>query len=106
MGGSRCDGRVGSSDQGGGGQRLTTFLLDTTILIAHLRGDQQITATLLELLADGHALGTSCVNVAEVERGLLPKERKPARLLLERLRFLVTDREAATRAGRYQQRCA
>lgn len=56
---------------------------------------------LLDLLADGHWLGTSCVNVAEVERGLRPKERRAA-AALSRLRFLATDREAAQRAGRYQ----
>jgi predicted nucleic acid-binding protein len=47
-------------------------------------------------------LGTSCVNVAEVERGVRPKERKAAELMLARLRYLETTREAATRAGRYQ----
>jgi hypothetical protein len=47
-------------------------------------------------------LGTSCVNVAEVERGIRPRERKAATALLSRLLFLETDREAATRAGRYQ----
>jgi tRNA(fMet)-specific endonuclease VapC len=81
---------------------LSLFLLDTTVLIAHLRGDQAATHFLLELIADRHSLGTSCVNVAEVERGMLPKERKLATTLLSRLRFLETTREAASRAGRYQ----
>jgi predicted nucleic acid-binding protein len=54
------------------------------------------------LLANGHSLGTSCVNVTEVERGLRPKERKAAAALLDRLDFLETTREAARRAGRYQ----
>jgi predicted nucleic acid-binding protein len=61
-----------------------------------------VTSFLLELLADRHLLGTSCVNVAELERGIRPKERKAADALLSRLRFLDTTREAATRAGRYQ----
>jgi predicted nucleic acid-binding protein len=56
----------------------------------------------LGLLANGHSLGTSCVNVAEVEHGLRPKERKAAAALLDRLDFLETTREAARRAGRYQ----
>jgi len=56
----------------------------------------------LDLLADRHSLGTSCVNVAEVERGIRTRERKAAVALLTRLRFLETTREAATRAGRYQ----
>jgi predicted nucleic acid-binding protein len=76
--------------------------LDTTTLIAHLRGDKSVHAYLLGLLANGHALGTSCVNIAEVEHGLRPKERKAAAALLDRLDFLETTREAGHRAGRYQ----
>ena len=57
---------------------------------------------MLRLVADGHVLGTICVNLAEVEAGLRQHERRRAEALLDRLRFLVTDREAAHRAGRYQ----
>ena len=72
------------------------------MLIAHLRGDDTATNLLLDLLTDRHSLGTSCINVAEVERGLRPKERKAAETLLGRLRYLETTHEAAIRAGRYQ----
>jgi tRNA(fMet)-specific endonuclease VapC len=81
---------------------LSLYLLDTTALVAHMRGDEVATRFLLELLADRHTLGTSCVNVAEVERGIRRRERKAADALLSRLRFLDTSREAAVRAGRYQ----
>ena len=81
---------------------MSMYLLDTTVLIAHLRGERAVTTVLLDLLAAGHWLGTSCVNIAEIERGVRPKERKAAVALLERLRFLETGREAAARAGRYQ----
>ncbi len=94
--------RLGSPDTPQRDGLLSLYLLDTTVLIAHLRGDEKVTALLLELLADGHWLGVSCVNVAEIERGIRPKERKTATALLERLRFLPTGREAAQRAGRYQ----
>ena len=57
---------------------------------------------MLDLLANGHTLSTSCVNIAEVEHGLRSKERKAAAALLDRLEFLETTREAARRAGRYQ----
>lgn len=93
---------MGAEDAPDGIARLSVYLLDTTVLIAHLRGDQVITAFLLGLLTDRHSLATSCVNVAEVERGLRPRERKAATDLLNRLRFLETTREAAVRAGRYQ----
>lgn len=57
---------------------------------------------MLRLVGDGHTLGTSCVNLAEVEAGLRQRERRRAEALLARLRFLPTDSEAAHRAGRYQ----
>lgn len=93
---------LGSENPAHGVARLSLYLLDTTVLIAHLRGDAQLTTFLLGILADGHSLGTSCVNIAEVERGIRPKERKAASALLNRLRFLETTAEAASRAGRYQ----
>jgi tRNA(fMet)-specific endonuclease VapC len=84
------------------GSILSRYLLDTTVLIAHLRGDRAVTDALLQRLGVGHSLGTTCVNIAEIERGLRPAERKKAQVLLARLAFFDTTREAATRAGRYQ----
>ena len=84
------------------GSILSRYLLDTTVLIAHLRGDRAVTDALLQRLSEGHSLGTTCVNIAEIERGLRPAERKKAQVLLDRLTFLDTTREAAIRAGRYQ----
>jgi predicted nucleic acid-binding protein len=76
--------------------------LDTTVLIAHLRGASGVPEFVLGLLSDGHSLVTTCVNVAEVERGLRPKERRAAAHLISRLEYLDTTPEAAIRAGRYQ----
>ncbi len=81
---------------------MTRHLLDTTVLIAHLRGDVEVTSFILDLVSHGHLPCVSCVNVAEIERGIRPKERRAAALLLDRLGFLVTTKEAATRAGQYQ----
>ena len=81
---------------------MSLYLLDTTVLIDHLRGVSAVSERLLALLAGGHSLGTCCVNVAELERGVRAKERAAARHFVERLRYLDTTREAAGRAGRYQ----
>ena len=81
---------------------MTRFLLDTTVLISHLRGDEDVAEILLALLQDGHTLCVSCVNIAEIERGVRPREHRAARTLLDRLEFLPTTKEAAERAGRYQ----
>ncbi len=72
------------------------------MLIAHLRGDVEVTSFILDLVSHGHLPCVSCVTVAEIKRGIRPKERRAAALLLDRLGFLVTTKEAATRAGRYQ----
>jgi predicted nucleic acid-binding protein len=77
-------------------------VLDTTVLIAHLRGEMDVTEALLKLLAAGHSLGTTCINVAEIERGLQPRERKQVHALMDPLSFFETTREAAVRAGRYE----
>ena len=77
-------------------------MLDSTVLIGYLRDTPSIGSGLRRRLGEGHTLATTCVNLAEVERGLRRKERRRAAAFLDALRFLVTDREAARRAGRYQ----
>jgi predicted nucleic acid-binding protein len=57
---------------------------------------------MLHVLDRGDTLATSCVNLAEIEAGLRQRERRKAETVLGHLRFLVTTREAALRAGRYQ----
>ncbi len=81
---------------------MSRYLLDTTVLIAHLRGDESVAQSLLALLQHGDSLCVSCVNIAEIERGLRPAERRAAEALLDRMEFLMTTREAAEKAGRYQ----
>jgi len=76
------------------------------VLIGYLRDLPPIATSLRRLLSDGHVLATSAVNIAEVERGLRPAERKRATAFLDALRFLGTDRGAARRAGRYQAQFA
>jgi predicted nucleic acid-binding protein len=84
------------------GSVLTVYVLDSTVLIGYLRDTASIGSGLRRRLTEGHTLATTCVNLAEVERGLRPRERRRAAAFLDALGFLVTDREAARRAGRYQ----
>jgi len=72
------------------------------VLISFLRDLPGVGPGLRRRLAEGHTLATTCVNVAEVERGLRPKEQPRARAFMDGLHFLITTREAARRAGRYQ----
>lgn len=82
---------------------MTRYLLDTTVLIAQLRGVGGVADLIMSLHREGHSLCTSCVNIAEIERGIQPKERKATEVLLDRLEYLPTTKEAAFRAGRYQR---
>lgn len=77
-------------------------MLDSTVLIGYLRDMPLLATGLRRRLSEGHMLATTCVNLAEIERGLRPGERRRAAAFLDALRFLVTDREAARRAGQYQ----
>lgn len=92
---------AGQGARSGAGS-LTRLLLDTSVLVAHLRGEESAAVFILRSLSEGNSLHTSCVNVAEVEAGVRPHERKAARALLDRLGYLDTTPEAAGRAGRYQ----
>jgi predicted nucleic acid-binding protein len=49
---------------------MAKYLLDTTILIDHLRGRQEAVDLLTALAHQGHRLGLCCVNVAELYSGL------------------------------------
>ncbi len=93
---------MGPRPEADGGSVLTVYVLDSTVLIGYLRDMTSIACGLRERLSEGHTLATTCVNLAEVERGLRPKERRRAAGFLDALRFLVTDREASRRAGQYQ----
>ena len=77
-------------------------MLDSTVLIGYLRDTPSIGSGLRRRLGEGHTLAAPCVNLAEVERGLRPRERRRAAAFLDGLRFPVTNREAARRGGRYQ----
>ena len=76
------------------------------MLIGYLRGLEGLEGLLRKWLSEGHTLATTCVNLAEIERGLRPAEQKRAAAFLDALAFLDTGREAARRAGRYQARWA
>jgi predicted nucleic acid-binding protein len=80
---------------------VTTFLLDTTVQIEHLRQNAAVQAMLVGLSASGHTLATSCVSLAELEHGIRRHERRSADTFLARVRLLPTTWEAAIRAGRY-----
>jgi predicted nucleic acid-binding protein len=81
---------------------MAKYLLDTTILIEHLRGRKEAVDLLTVLARQGHRLGLCCINVAELYSGLSHEERARADRLIDSLDFYDVTREVAKQAGQYR----
>lgn len=79
-----------------------TLLFDSTILIAHLRGDSRATDLLLEATEQG-ALA-SVISRAEIEGGMRSGERRDVSRLFDGLRLLPVTDAIARRAGVHLRR--
>lgn len=77
-------------------------LFDSTVLVAHLRGDARATELLLSAIEDG-ALA-SVVSRAEIEGGMRSGERRDVARLFEGLRLLPVTDAIARRAGQHLRR--
>jgi predicted nucleic acid-binding protein len=73
---------------------MTTFLLDTSVIIDALNNKRCRPALLLELLNDGHVLACCPINVTEVYAGLRPKEEAATEDFLRRLQYFPITRTA------------
>jgi len=80
-------------------------LLDTDVLIDHLRGVPEAKALLLELAAAG-SLAVSVITVAEIEAGTRDPEREQVEKLLSSLPGLPVDTAIARKAGHYRTQYA
>jgi predicted nucleic acid-binding protein len=78
---------------------VSTYLLDTSVLIDALRGVRGRAEGLARLVEDGHLLACSVITVAEVYAGMRPRERAATENLLESLETYDVTRQIAERAG-------
>ena len=85
---------------------MAKYILDTTLLIDHLRGRNETKELVDTLALDGHRLGVCCVSIAELYSGLGPDEQVVAGDLTESLEYYDVSREAAREAGRYKNEFA
>ena len=81
---------------------MAKYLLDTTGLINHMRGRQDVIDLVTQLALEGHQLGVCCINVAELYAGLDPQERSRGERLIASLDYYDTTRRVASLAGSYQ----
>lgn len=76
------------------------ILLDTSVLVDHLRGNPPAVAALDEAAGRGHGLVASVMTRVEVLAGMRPTEERATRRLLDILDWIVVDEEIAENAGR------
>lgn len=78
---------------------MTTYLLDTSVLIDVLNGKHNRNALLKGLLSQGDMLACCAVNVSEVYAGMRPKEESRTEQLLQSLEYFEISWEVARLAG-------
>lgn len=75
------------------------ILVDSDVLIAHLRGHGPARAWLRTTRSDGEVLAISPVSIAEITGGMRSGERREVKGLLESLVCLEISRDIGVRAG-------
>jgi len=78
---------------------LKTYLLDSDVIIAYLRGLEQAVDFVNNLLRDGAMMGCCSVNVTEIYAGMRKKERNITEKLINSLRFFPANLGTAKFAG-------
>ena len=78
---------------------MRTYLLDSDVIIAYLRGYEEPVCFISHLLTDGASLGCCPVNVVEIHAGMRNKERSITEELINSLRLFPIELETAKLAG-------
>lgn len=79
---------------------MTKYLLDSDVLIWHLRGKQKIKELIISL-AKSDLLHCSSLTVAEIEAGMRKKEEQDTIQLINSLKIESVDTLIAKHAGSY-----
>jgi predicted nucleic acid-binding protein len=82
---------------------MSSYLLDTSVIIDTLNAKHNRHALLRGLLEAGHVLGCCAVNVAEVFAGMRPKEETATERFLHSLEYYDVTWGAARRAGLFRR---
>lgn len=79
---------------------MAVILLDTSILIDHLRGHRPAQVVLQDVARQGHRLAASVLTRLEVFAGMRPQDETVTRRLLDVLDWVPVDKALADDAGR------
>ncbi|MFZ3385887.1 MAG: type II toxin-antitoxin system VapC family toxin [Candidatus Hydromicrobium sp.] len=83
---------------------MAEYLLDTTTIIDHLRGDKKVSSYLEEIGIRGDIAGCCCINITEVYTGVKEKEKEKTDRFIESLYYFEVTKEIARLAGGLKQK--
>ena len=83
---------------------MSGYLIDTDILIDHLRGDGKATEAISSLVKKGSPVVSSVICEAEIFSNVLSSEEKHITTLFRYIKTLPIDSETARLAGQYRQK--
>jgi predicted nucleic acid-binding protein len=76
-----------------------TLIVDTSVLVDHLRGDERARNVLAEAARVGQRLAASVLTKVEILAGMRPHEERGTRQLLDSLDLIDVDDVVAEQAG-------
>jgi len=85
---------------------MAKYLLDTTTIIDHLRGNKRVNSRLEEIGEQGDIAGCCCINIAETYAGMKEKEKEKTDRFIENLYYFEVTKEIAKLAGGLRQKYA
>lgn len=83
---------------------MERYLIDTDIIIDHLRGEEKARDFLRQIRSEGSDILYSVITKAELYSGVRPKEVKKVARLLSSMEEVRIDGEIAVDAGRYRNK--
>ena len=83
---------------------MAQYLLDTTTIIDHLRGDKKVNFYLEEIGTRGDIVGCCCINITETYSGMKDKEKERTDKFIESLYYFGVTKEIAKLAGKLKQK--
>ena len=83
---------------------MAQYLLDTTTIIDHLRGDKKVNFYLEEIGTRGDIVGCCCINITETYTGMKDKEKEKTDKFIESLYYFGVTKEIAKLAGKLKQK--
>ena len=81
-----------------------TVVVDTSVLIEVLRGDEQARSLLKLAIGNGERVAASVLSRVEVLTGMRPSEERETRRLFESLEWIAVDADLADHAGELANR--